>query len=288
MRLLLSLVVALLIAPHAEPASPLRRIEVGGAILVLPEGYRPPGCRVDIMLHMHGAGPVVEKAVTESGWKGALLLFNRKGLSSVYTEPFRDGGLFSRLLENARKKIAGVWPAEDPKIGRVFVSSFSAGFGGVRELLAVSAHFARIDGLILADSLYAGYAGDPQEHHIDPAKMAGFRKFAAEAAAGRKVMVITHSAQIPPGYASATETADDLIAPVGGKVESVDEDWGDGWRLKRRFSREGLLILGFAGDGPEDHIRHLRRLGRVWRSALEVEQQSGASRPRPVNGGPTS
>jgi pimeloyl-ACP methyl ester carboxylesterase len=40
-------------------------------------------------------------------------------------------------------------------------ASFSAGFGGIRELLAVPEHFARIDGLILADSLYARVAERP-------------------------------------------------------------------------------------------------------------------------------
>ena len=162
----------------------------------------------------------------------------------------------------------------------MFVSSFSAGFGGIRELLAVPEHLAQIDGVILADSLYAGYLGDPSQRRIDPAKMAGFRQFAAEAAAGRKTMIVTHSAQIPTGYASTTETADDLIAHVGGKADSVDQDWGDGWRLKGRFAKGRLIVLGFAGDGPDDHMRHLRRIDKIWLAAIEVERQGRVSGPR--------
>jgi len=162
--------------------------------------------------------------------------------------------------------------------GRVFVSSFSAGFGGVRELLALPEHFVRIDGLILADSLYAGYVGDPAQRRIDPAKMAGFRKFAAEAAAGRKTMIVTHSAQVPDSYASTTETADDLIKHAGGQAVADDADSGDGWRLKRRLARGRLLVLGFAGQGPEDHMRHLRRLGKIWQTALEVDKHEPADR----------
>ena len=263
---------ALLIVPAPAAEDAVHRIDLGEAVLVLPAGYRPRGGRADVIVHMHGAAPVVEKALNASGWTGPLLLFNRKGLSSVYTEPFRDPALFSRLLAKAQKEITGAWPADDPKIGRVFVSSFSAGFGGVRELLAVPAHFARIDGVILADSLYAGYLGDVAKRQIDPAKMVGFRKFAAEAAAGRKTMIVTHSAQVPTGYASTTETADDLIGQVGGKAEAVDEDWGDGWRLKRRFAKGRFLVLGFAGAGPEDHMRHLRRLDKIWRAAVEVDR----------------
>jgi hypothetical protein len=274
----ISLVLALVMAPAAGPEDAVRRIDMGEAVLVLPADYRPRGGRADVMLHMHGSAPVVEKAVDESGWTAPLLLFNRKGLSSVYTEPFRDPALFTRLLEKARKEIAGAWPADDPRIGRVFVSSFSAGFGGTRELLAVRDHFARIDVVILADSLYAGYLGDPAQRQIDPAKIAGFRKFAVEAAAGRKTMIVTHSAQVPDGYASTTETAADLIRHIGGKATAVDEDWGDGWRLKRRFAKGRFLVLGFAGAGPEDHMRHLRRLGKIWQAAVEVDRH-GAPNP---------
>ena len=278
MNPLIVFAMALLLALDSPgPEDSVRRIDLGEAVLVLPAGYRPRGGQADVMLHMHGAAPVVEKALAESGWTGTLLLFNRKGLSSVYTEPFRDPALFPRLLEKAQKEIAGAWPGDDPKIGRVFVSSFSAGFGGTRELLAVPEHFARIVGVILADSLYAGYLGDVVQRQIDPAKMAGFRRFAAEAAAGRKTMIVTHSAQVPTGYASTTETADDLIGHVGGKATAVDEDWGDGWRLKRRFAKGRFLVLGFAGAEPEDHMRHLRRLDKIWRAAVKTDEHSSAN-----------
>lgn len=95
---------------------------------------------------------VVEKALVNSGWHGPLLLFNRQGRSSVYSEPFRDPAQFPRILDKARQAISSAWPTENPKIGRVFVSSFSAGFGGIRELLAVPDHFAnrRLDPCRLA------------------------------------------------------------------------------------------------------------------------------------------
>jgi pimeloyl-ACP methyl ester carboxylesterase len=259
----------LVFASSLAPASEVHRVDLGDAVLELPDGYRPDAGRIDIMLHLHGAVNVVERACADSGWPGALLVFNRKGLSSVYAEPFRDRALLPRLLEKSRAAIADTLPGMDLREGRLFVSSFSAGFGGVRELLADPEHFARIDGLILADSLYAGYTGNPADRRIDPAKMTGFRKFAAEAAAGRKIMIVTHSAQVPTGYASTTETADDLIARLDGQAQRVDQDWGDGWRLKRRFAKGRLLVLGFAGDGPDDHMRHLRRLGAIWRTAWD-------------------
>jgi hypothetical protein len=201
-----------------------------------------------------------------------LVEFNRPGLSSVYTKPFSDAGLFNRLLDAALKAIAAKGLAEHPKLGRVIVSSFSAGFGGVREMLKVPATFERIDVLILADSLYSGYAGDPAARQVDPGLMAGFERFAREAAAGRKTMLLSHSAQVPGGYASTTETADFLIAALGGAPERLDRDRGDGWQQTRRFRRGRFEVLGFEGAEAADHMRHLRRIGLLWERAREVSK----------------
>ena len=160
--------------------------------------------------------------------------------------------------------------ADDPKIGRVVISSFSAGFGGVRALLNVPEHFARIDGLIMADSIYCGYTGDPKERRVDPALMEGFRRFAVEAAAGRKTFLLTHSALQPEGYASTGEVADFLIAAVGGKPEPGRVEWAEGLILNRTFSRGRFLVLGFEGTQGPDHLNHLRRIGRIWARYREI------------------
>jgi hypothetical protein len=265
----MSPVLALLIAAlGAMPMAPAgHRIDIGGATLILPEGYKPERGVVNLVVHLHGAEAAVEQALDESGWRVAAIVFNRKGLSSVYAGPFADPKLFPALLDRALASIRAEGLADEPKLGRVAVSSFSAGFGGVRELLNVPEHFRRIDALILADSLYCGYAGAETDRRLDPEKMAGFRRFAAEAAAGRKILVLTHSAQVPDGYASTTETADDLIRHIGASAELRDDDWRDGWRLTRRCQQGKFLVLGFSGSAPEDHMRHLRRLGAIWKAA---------------------
>lgn len=278
MNPVLALTLSALLAPTMAPAA--RRIDLDGATLILPEGYRPARGVVDLVVHLHGAESAVERALGESGWPVAAVVVNRKGLSSAYARPFADPKLFTALLDRALAAIRAEGLADEPRLGRVAVSSFSAGFGGVRALLAVPEHFRRIDALILADSLYCGYAGSAADRRLDPEKMAGFRRFAAEAAAGGKTLVLSHSAQVPEGYASTTETADDLIRRVGAPTEARDDDWGEGWRLKRRCRRGRFLALGFAGDGPEDHVRHLRRLGAIWEATPDpvVEARVGGGR----------
>lgn len=251
-----------------EDAPAGRRIDLGDeATLFVPEGYRPRDGAVDVVLHLHGAPGVIERALVDAKWPAVLIEFNRKGLSSVYTRPFADKALFPRLLESTLRSLSEAKLVEAPKLGRVAVSSFSAGFGGVRELLKVPEHFERIDVLILADSLYCGYEGDPAARKVDPRLMAGFREFARQAASGSKTMVLTHSAQVPEGYASTTETADDLLKIVGGEATPGRVDRGDGWVQVREFRRGGMVVLGFEGVGPEDHMRHLRRIATTWEIA---------------------
>jgi hypothetical protein len=242
-----------------------RRFDLGGeATLFVPEGYRARDGVVDVVLHLHGAPRVIESALVEAKWSAVLIEFNRKGLSSVYTKPFADRTLFPKLLEGALRSLAEAKLVESPKLGKVAVSSFSAGFGGVRELLKIPEHFERIDTLILADSLYCGYEGDRAARKVDPGLMAGFREFAKRAATGSKTMVVSHSSQVPEGYASTTETADDLLQVVGGQATAGRVDRGEGWVQAREFRKGGLVVLGFEGVGPEDHIRHLRRIAILW------------------------
>jgi hypothetical protein len=278
-NLLVALGLMLLRSGPSDPATPVgRRVPLGveGAALFIPDGYRPAADgAVDVIMHLHGAASVVEPAIRKSGWPGVLVTFNRKGLSRVYTEPFSDPTLFPRLLEGVRVAMKeGAKGAVEPKIGRVVVSSFSAGFGGVRELLKTQRHFDRIDGLIMLDSIYCGYEGEPSQHRPDPKLMDGFRRFALEAAAGRKRFLISHSAQVPDGYASTTETANYLIEAVGGQSRPRAADWAPGWRQTREFSVKHFVVLGFAGIEGADHMNHLRHVDVLWKYYQRVEADS--------------
>ncbi|WP_435021622.1 hypothetical protein TA3x_002473 [Tundrisphaera sp. TA3] len=269
------LLLAAVLISQASTATPGRRVDLGGeATAFIPEGYRPADGAVDLLIHLHGAPSAVEPALAKFPGSVVLVEVNRKGLSKAYSEPFADRELFLRIIDRAVKAVDSPTPLH---AGRVTVSSFSAGFGGVRELLKVPEHFARIDALIMADSIYAGYEGDIAARKVDPGLMAGFRAFARAAAAGEKAMIVTHSAQVPEGYASTTETADDLIRAVDGRPTTARVDWGDGWIQSRAFSEGKFTVIGFEGAGPEDHMRHLRRIGEVWRITPGSSHVPGAS-----------
>jgi hypothetical protein len=149
------------------------------------------------------------------------------------------------------------------------VSSFSAGYGGVRELLKSPANFRRIDALILSDTIYAGYQpGSLRDVQVE--HMADFLRFARAAAAGEKHMLLTHCRLQPNGYAGTHETADYLIARLHGERETPKAPWPvEGMTLESQFKRKQLSIFSFAGSTGEDHMKHLRNIGEIWRLAPE-------------------
>ena len=122
-------------------------MDLGGeATAYIPAGYRPAQAGViDLVVHLHGAPTAVEPALAKFPGPAVLVEVNRNGLSRVYAEPFRDPKLLTRLIDGVVRAAADGDPAA--RAGRVVVSSFSAGFGGVREMLKDPGHFARIDAL---------------------------------------------------------------------------------------------------------------------------------------------
>lgn len=244
---------------HAEPDA---RIRLAVGHLFIPQTFQASEDGFDLTLHLHGAVEVVEREFLAAKGPGVLVNVTLPGLSKVYADRFRDPAAFRSLLEETAKGLQSRSPTPaPPRLRSVTVTSFSAGFGGVRELLRHEDIFQRIDTLVMLDSIYAGFADNSGGRRVSAENMAGFLRFAREAADGRKRFLLTHSQLHTPGYASTAETADYLIAQLGGAREAAAADWPGAWKPVSRFRRGGFEVLGFAGDTGEDHMRHLRRMG---------------------------
>jgi len=249
---------------RAQPAAVSEvRAKLTDGELFIPSGFKAGPEGIDLTLHLHGAAKVVEENFQRSGQPGVLVDVTLPGLSSVYSERFRDTNAFFRILREAAGALEQRGHATHWEFRSVTVASFSAGFGGVRELLKHPASFGRIDAIVMVDSIYAGYVGDPSGRRVNPDNMEGFLRFGRAAAEGQKRMILSHSQQRPDGYASTTETADYLIARLGGERETVAETWPGEMKLVSRLRRGGLEIYGFAGETAADHMAHLRQLANL-------------------------
>jgi hypothetical protein len=248
----------------AEPTAPNgMRIQLTDGRLFVPEGFEISDGGIDLTLQLHGSDSVAETNFIRAKRRGVLVTVMLKGLSSVYTERFKDPKVFARLLDEAQAELVKLGLPKKPW-RHVTVSSFSAGYGGVREVLKDEKAFARIDAIVLADSLYAGYVVSGAERRVDPGQMAGFLRYAKKATAGEKWMIISHCQLQPDGYASTGETADYLLAEMSLKREMVSEKWPGGLELLSRCRAKHFEVYAFEGKTGADHVRHVQNLAAFW------------------------
>lgn len=247
--------------------SPPLELAGGRVVVVYPLGA---GKR-ELLVHFHGATETVRGAFERAQAEGVLAVVNFNGLSSAYAQPFaRDGQLFPAILRHAwEQSRPGSEEQAPPAWERVTLSSFSAGYGAVREILKTPAHFRQVQSIIAADSIYAGLAPNQPERSVDSAHMHDFLQFARLACEGRSTFVVSHSAQAT-SYASTTETADYLLHALNLPRQPVPPSSSGDWQPATRAARGRFLVLGFDGaDGP-DHLQHLRRIDRLWQTAAEL------------------
>ena len=230
---------------------PGRRIDLSaGTTLLVPNSARIRPT-MPLYIHFHGTPWVAEQSIYAIHPQAAIITFNIGAGSGVYSRAFHDPARFEQLLEEAAKAID---PANPPKFNPITLSSFSAGYGAIREILRNRDNWRYFDRIVLVDSLHTGYLPDGAPGPLDPAPLQPFLDFAREAAAGHKVLVFTHSEIFPGTFASTTETADYLIATLALKQHPVLK-WGPGGMQQLSdLHVKGLHILGFAGNTAPDHI----------------------------------
>ncbi|MBV8205223.1 MAG: hypothetical protein JO041_00385 [Acidobacteria bacterium] len=240
--------------PQTELAGKRYQLTLGG--LFVPAGMRLQH-QVPLVVHFHGAAWLAERSALLGRGKSVVLVVNLGAGSGVYRQAFENPNRFSQLLDEAARALN---PDQPPIFHPLMVSSFSAGYGAVRQLLSDSATRNRIDDVVLADGLHTSYVPDGAPGPLDPAPLAPFLDFAHEAIAGHKCMIITHSEIFPGTFASTTETADYLLNALGLQRHAVVR-WGPmGMQQLSEVNSGRFHLLGFAGNSAPDHIDHFHAL----------------------------
>lgn len=243
----------------AEQQVPGRRIQLSVGTLWMPS--RRPAF---LYCHFHGPGWIAEVAATKAFAHPPAVLTVQLGVSSdPYTQAFGAPGKFQALVAEA-EKAAGV------RFSRIVLSSFSAGYGAVREILRDPVTRKPVEAVLFADSMHADYGNEDRD-------LDAFIEFARDAVAGRKQMLVTHSEVFPGTYVSSTEAADHILKRLKLHRRPVLK-WGPGGMQQLSEVRSGgLTVLGFAGNSAPDHADHL--FGIVdW---ARLFQRAGAKRTPP-------
>ncbi|MBI3201445.1 MAG: hypothetical protein HYZ29_07875 [Myxococcales bacterium] len=227
----------------------------------------------DVMFHFHGHEPV-RKEWTQV-MDGAVLVGIDLGIGSgPYASAFSSPEAFKKLVDSVEKAMAEKTGKKNAHVRHVGLSSWSAGYGAVGEILQQPLGKKLVDTVILLDGLHSGYNGES----LNELQLRPFADFAKEASARHKLMFVSHSSIIPPGYASTTETAKFLIEKVGGKPKKTKPRGADpmGLDLNARFSKGSFHVRGYNGNDKMDHCAHIGLL----RDVLKVHVKSRWDSPK--------
>jgi len=224
---------------------------IGRGQMIVPRRFR--GGAFDVVVHFHGHEAARKEFVQVMN--GPILVGIDLGLGSgPYETAFRPHGTLRALLESVERALEARH-GKPTRVRHVALSAWSAGYGAVQNILRDPWAMEHVDSVVLLDGLHAGYSG----RSLNEAQLEPFIEFSARAARGRRLMVVTHSSIIPPGYASTTETANFLVLKLGARPRKAKPRASDpmGLELISRFSRGGFHVRGFAGNDTLDHCAHL-------------------------------
>jgi hypothetical protein len=264
-------------APEAVVFDKWRGVSFGTYLAPTSDGFIGDDDGFDVVFHFH-AGQMAERELRESGVNAVFVSCGFGIGSGAYSAAFASPERFQLMQDELVKSIESQTHRKNLHVRRLALASWSAGFAAVGRILSIERYYARVDTVILNDSLHSTYVGAPATalgaDHVDLKMMAPFVRFAKDASEGRKAMTITHSAIVPPDYASSTEATEALLGAINVPTtttptnEQTPSPLYRGMTVSRHADHGNLHVLGFRGGGPRDHFQHLYLIGEALRSSL--------------------
>jgi hypothetical protein len=235
----------------------------------------------DVMIHLNGA------MMADKDWRGsglnaviASIAIREVVGSAGYARMFSAPGYLDWVLAQTVKQVQKNVDSRATKIRRLGIASWSAGMGGVSQLLSNKENAARIDSVVLLDSFHAAYASPktgtafvatPGQaamglgvNWVDPKSLTKHLRFGKRAVDGDAIMVVSSSSIAPPDYASASETALALAHALEADPRDVNDSVGT-MTLRQRADKGGLHVRTWKGGGPHDHFDQLHLVGSLVR-----------------------
>lgn len=246
------------------------RAPLAGGLLTFPPSFSSPDGYYDLVIHLNGNTDLVEESYGYAGLNAVVMILNLGVGSGVYEDRFSVPDSFELILDRVQNVLTERGLV-NPHLGRVAVSGWSSGYGGVIKLLQRDAVFERIDAVMLLDSIHCGI--DVWNGHLKRDQIEPIQRFAKKAVAGKALLSITHSKIETYGYLDAEKTTDVVLRSVGVSRRRATEAQpmpalktmiGVMPRAKMlplppltEAHEGGLHVRGYAGNGPITHMLHL-------------------------------
>lgn len=235
------------------------------AQLFIPDYYvKPSDDSIMFVFHFHSASWAAEDQAYKTRANVILLNIHLGSLSSSYQNYFATQTNFQKILDTCLSVIKTNGIIANPKIKKLILTSFSAGYAGVREILKSSTYYNMIDALNLADGLHSN--SDPGTMAV---QMKDFLQFAKDARDKKKIMLSTHSSIPTSGYQSTTQTANYLISGIGSMrvtYSSFDEIGNQ----TSRCDTGNFCLKGYTGQTADDHMKHLYAMNTMLEQAINI------------------
>lgn len=242
--------------------------------MFVPDGCAWPG--EDLWIHFHTAPWFIVQEHQRFGFKMPLLVLNWGQGSTTYANPMKSSGALKKWVDAATYPRAGDAQEQMPvpfQNIRLHVSSFSAGYGAVREVLIQDpGAFSNLKTLILCDSMYGSLVEGVSPRTVAKEHIAPWRPVAERAMKGECTFMTTTTMITPQTYASTWEVAQALVRDLGFSMSEVAEGSiaaakGE-QKLLRRFDSGRFHVWSYAGESPESHMTHPRRLAELIQVAM--------------------
>lgn len=273
-QLLFLIVLILLHSNSSESFSQNTRediiIKIENGEIFIPSNLEPTSKKLNLLVHLHGRFSVVQNLVKKSNFSGVLVTLHLGQFSSPYRIAFSDTNYFYSIISTIKNTLLDKLnlQIDDSKMN-IYLSSFSAGYGGLREILKSENFYQRIKGIILLDGLHTDYVLFNNQRIVNPDQMKDFLRFARDAVSFKKHFIITHSEIIPEDYSSTTETAGYLIDSTNSERRFAERLFDNDF-VQKYYSFNGYFrVFGFYGNQAKDHIQHLYNLDKFLKIIID-------------------
>jgi len=212
----------------------------------------------DLVVHFHGVAKNQETNIDEAKLSAVVVSVNEGIASESYGKAWSAPNAIDKVIKFAEEQMGK--RESGAKVGRIALSSWSAGGASVKNILANEpADSNRIDAVILADGVFSFWE-DQKKQIVKREPLDPIINFGKKAVNGEKLMVITHTA-IPTDYPNVEACTKVVLDNLDlAKGEPLPATQLSGGAPTYAVDRGGFHVRGVDGKGPEDHIAQIRAL----------------------------
>jgi hypothetical protein len=221
-----------------------------------------------LTVHFHSAPSFTISEHLRRGASNPIAILLLGSGSAAYAKPFTNSATFGGVIETIERELSPGKAKPTFRFAALELSSFSAGYGAVRELLKSKTYFDRIKSIVLLDSFYGGLEGSAANRVVLREHVEIWVPFAQAAMREEKRFLVTTSQIHTPNYAATYEVAAALIKRLGLEVEIVSTNQAPPKiTLLRRADSGHLHIWSYSGTNGPAHTAHVQHMADFWRGA---------------------